>query len=129
MSTGVPTIDAQHKEIIEKYNELAEALKHGKRGDALRDRRTAGFSPVLYSAWHFEREEHCMEEYQCPVAAMNKQAHAEFIEMFARFYEEWWADLMDMELAQQTFRGVGIWIENHILRTDTQLRQCVKEVQ
>jgi hemerythrin len=81
----------------------------------------------FYSAWHFEREEQCMEEYQCPVAEMNKVAHAEFIEMFERFYEEWWADSMDMELVQQTFRGVGIWIQNHIQRTDTQLLFCVKE--
>lgn len=87
MSTGLPNIDAQHKEIIEKYNELDEALAQGSG----RARTVAGELLdflQFYSAWHFEREEKCMEEYKCPAAEANKQAHAEFTVIFGQLYEE-----------------------------------------
>lgn len=126
MSTGLPNIDAQHKEIIGKYNELAEAMAEGKGAD----RRVAGELLdflQFYSKWHFEREEECMEEYRCPAAAANKKAHAEFMAMFGQLYEQWWATSMDPRLVQATFERVGQWIVTHIQRVDSQLLACVRE--
>lgn len=126
MSTGLPNIDAQHKEIIEKYNELAEALAQG--GGVARSVAGELLDFLqFYSAWHFEREEKCMEEYKCPAAEANKQAHAEFMVIFGELYEEWWSTTMDLELMQETFTKVGEWIKNHIQRVDAQLLLCVRE--
>lgn len=57
MTTGVPEIDAQHKELFEKMNEFAEALACGK-GRA----ETGEMLDFLqfYAQWHFQREETCM---------------------------------------------------------------------
>ena len=126
MSTGLPNIDAQHKEIIEKYNELAEALAQGSAAARSVAGELLDFLQ-FYAAWHFEGEEKCMEEYKCPVAKANRQAHAEFLVMFGRLYEEWWSATMDPELVQETFTKVGEWIVNHIQRVDTQLLPCVRE--
>jgi hemerythrin len=126
MSTGLPNIDAQHKEIIDKYNELAEALAQGGGIDRIVAGELLDFLQ-FYSAWHFEREEKCMEEYKCPAAEANKQAHAEFMVIFGQLYEEWWSTTMDPALVQETFTKVGEWIENHILRVDAQLLPCVRE--
>jgi hemerythrin len=87
-STGLPEIDEQHQNLIDKCNEFFQAIVNGT------GRETAG--DVLdylryYAAWHFEKEETCMEEYRCPAAAANKKAHGEFLDKFERFYAQWQA--------------------------------------
>ncbi len=124
MSTGVPAIDAQHKVLFQKFNELSEALS-----DRAAARDTA--EEVLdflqfYAAWHFGREEKCMDENRCPVAALNKGAHAEFVSTFNQFYLNWQEGNMTPALANQTYLELQTWLVNHILRVDTQLRLCVK---
>jgi hemerythrin len=128
MSTGLPQIDAQHKEIIEKYNELSAALTHGSGAGRVAAGELLDFLQ-FYSVWHFEREERCMEEYRCPAAELNKQAHAQFIEMFGSFYERWQESSMDPELVQTTYAELGRWIASHIMSVDTALLPCVKQDQ
>jgi hemerythrin len=126
MSTGLPQLDAHHREIFAKYNELSEALT--RSGGASR----AATSELLdflqfYAAWHFEREEACMEHYGCPVAEANRRAHAYFITVFGQLYEQWQETDTDMALVRQTYAELGDWIANHIRRIDTQLAPCVNE--
>lgn len=124
MSTGIPQIDEQHKMLFQKFNEFSAAMS-----DNLTARETAG--DVLdfiqfYATWHFGQEEQCMHDYRCPVAEKNKQAHAEFINTFHRFYTQWQEGTMTAALATQTYTELENWLVNHILKTDTQLRPCVK---
>lgn len=124
MTTGLPNIDGQHKELIEKFNELSEAITHG------RGRDVAG--SVLdflqfYVAWHFEREEQAMEQYQCPAAQANKQAHADFVAKFGQLYEQYQIVGIDSELVRDTYFGLCQWFENHIQQVDTQLYEYVKK--
>lgn len=122
MATGVPEIDGQHIELIERYNAFAETLnthqfmtlEAGELLDFLQ----------FYAVWHFEREEECFDKYECPIAAANKEAHAEFIHKFGYFYEQWQTQGMNPELMRQTFAELGIWIANHIRRIDTELYPC-----
>jgi hemerythrin len=125
MATGLSDLDAQHREIIKKFNEFSEALwcPNGM------DRQVAG--EVLdflqfYALWHFEREEKCMERYHCPAAAVNKHAHAEFIKKFGGFYEQWQAGGMDLKLVRETYLELEKWIVTHIRQVDTELYPCVK---
>ncbi len=126
MATGVPNIDAQHKELIQKFNEFSEASSNAS------GRKMAG--EVLdflqfYAAWHFEREEKLMEQYNCPAAEKNKKAHAEFIDKFGQFYQQWQEASMSFELMQATFSELAKWVEDHIRGVDTQLRFYVKETE
>lgn len=119
ISTGIARLDAQHKMLFQKFNELAEAMA----GTAARD--TAG--EVLdflqfYAQWHFEQEEKAMEACQCPAAAENKQAHAEFTRSFGQFYAQWQEGTMTPALVQQTYVELENWLVNHISRIDVQLR-------
>jgi hemerythrin len=125
MTTGLPDIDAQHREIIKKFNEFSEAVW---RPNGM-NREVAG--EVLdflqfYAVWHFGREEQCMERYRCPAAAANKQAHAEFIQKFGGFYEQWQEAGMDLKLVRETYLELEKWIDHHIRRVDTELFPCVK---
>jgi hemerythrin len=128
MTTGIAHIDAQHKEIIKKYNQFSQALARGI--GASREREEAG--KILdylqfYAAWHFEREEECFDQYKCPAAKANKNAHTEFLKRFGDFYEYWHTEGMDSSLVKNTFQELGEWIATHIMRLDTQIYPCVKQ--
>ncbi|MEJ2150968.1 MAG: bacteriohemerythrin [Chloroflexota bacterium] len=126
LSTGLPRLDAHHQELFARYNELSKALAHGSAAGRTATGELLDFLQ-FYAAWHFEREEECMEEYRCPVAAANRQAHAHFVATFGEFYELWQESDADLELVQKTYAELGNWLVNHIQRIDTQLRPCVQE--
>jgi hemerythrin len=123
MSTGIPMIDAQHKKLFKKFNEFSEAISGKKSKEAAGE--LLDFLQ-FYAVWHFGQEENCMNEYKCPVAAENKQAHAEFVRKFSRFYTQWQTGNMTAELAGETYMELEKWLVKHVARVDTQLRLCVK---
>ena len=122
MSTGIAMIDEQHKMLFQKFSEFSAAISETTA------RETAG--EILdflqfYAAWHFAEEEKCMETYQCPAAAANKQAHAEFIKTFGQFYAQWQEGTMTPSLVSQAYTELEKWLVNHVLRVDTQLRSSI----
>jgi len=127
MSTGNARTDSQHQTIIEKFNELS----HVFAGTNTAEIRLAAGELLdflqFYAAWHFEQEEVLMEQVHCPVAEINKQAHAEFLARFGEFYTRWQVSIMDLEMARQTYAALADWITNHIMTIDVQMREYVKE--
>jgi hemerythrin len=124
MGTGVPELDAQHQKLFEKFNEFSEAMAGKKSLEAAGD--MLDFLQ-FYAKWHFGQEEDCMNKYKCPIADQNKKAHAVFLKKFDRFYTEWQTGNMTSKLAQKTYDELELWLVNHVARTDTQLRPCVKK--
>lgn len=124
MATGVEEIDAQHRELIDHLNEFFRLMQQGKAGDGLGE-----FMDFLaqYAAWHFRHEEGCMEEHRCPAAAANKQAHANFIQIFKGYRKKLESEGPTTGLVIEVQRKISDWVRNHIIRTDTQLRQCVRQ--
>jgi hemerythrin len=123
MSTGVSLIDAQHRMLFQKFNELSEAIS-GPMSQEIAGEILDFLQ--FYAAWHFGREEKCMDEYKCPVAAQNKQAHAEFIQTFGQFYTQWQTGTMTLELVSKTYTELEKWLSVHVAQVDTRLRACVK---
>jgi hemerythrin len=123
MSTRVPQIDAQHKMLFQKFNEFSDVISGNRSREAAGD--LLDFLQ-FYAAWHFGREEECMNEYKCPIAAKNKQAHAEFINTFSQFYEQWQTGNMTSDLVNKTYIELEEWLLYHVARMDTRLRMCVK---
>ncbi len=124
MSTGISEIDAQHIKLFQKFNEFSAAIASKKSLEAAGD--ILDFLQ-FYAKWHFEQEEDCMNKYKCPIADQNKKAHAEFLKRFDRFYTEWQIGNMTSKLAEKTYNELELWLVNHVARTDTQLRPCVKK--
>ena len=124
MSTGVSLIDAQHKMLFQKFNEFSDAISVSRSKSREAACELLDFLQ-FYAKWHFGQEENCMDQYKCPVAAQNKQAHAEFIKTFGEFYTQWQADTMTPELANKTYVELEKWLLIHVARVDTQLRLCV----
>ena len=122
MSTGDATIDAQHKQLITIINGLLDGMAAGQGKEAL--------GPSLaklgaYTHTHFAHEEACMTRYACPVAAINKKLHAEFLATVSEFSAEFNRTGPTSLLAMKLKTVVGEWLRNHIIKTDTALRPCI----
>jgi hemerythrin len=108
--------------LFQKFNEFSEAIS----GEGAQDAAAEILDFLqFYATWHFGREEKCMDEYKCPVAKQNKQAHAEFLATFDGFYKQWQNRTIDSELVKKTHKELENWLVNHISGTDTQLLRCV----
>ncbi len=122
LCTGVRAIDVQHKYLIDIINELAEAIEQGQGTNAVKK-----ILNLLryYAEWHFEREELCMDHYQCPGAEKNKNAHAYFIKTFQAFQAEYRQSGGSEEIARRMYSELTGWLVNHIKGIDGQMGACV----
>lgn len=123
MSTGVDMIDEQHKMLFQSFNDFSSALSE------MTAREAAG--EVLdflqfYAVWHFKEEEKEMEQKNCPAAEANKRAHAEFIQIFTQFYDQWQTGIMTRELAVKSYEQLEKWLIDHVMGVDIQLRATSK---
>lgn len=122
MGTGVPEIDAQHQELIRRLKGLLTAMREG--------RSESEIGSVLdflgeYAAWHFGEEATCMDRHRCPAAAANRSAHRRFVRVFEELATRVKAEGPKMSLTIHAERELADWVRHHIVRIDTQLRQCV----
>ncbi len=122
MSTGVAEIDKQHQELIGKLNQLFERMMKGEGATGLKE--LLDFLGT-YAAWHFGREEACMANHRCPVAAANKNAHAEFIRVFTEFRGRLAKEGPSTRLTLEIQNRVSEWLRNHIVKVDTKLKDCI----
>jgi hemerythrin len=122
MTTGVDSLDDEHRQLISWLNDLLSAMSLG-RGSA----EIAGLLDQLgsYSVTHFGREEECMAKYRCPVAAQNIAAHRDFVTTFTSFRHEFDRDGAAAHLVVRIEIEMMRWLTSHIKRTDTQLAPCV----
>jgi hemerythrin len=118
MTTGVVEIDAQHKYLIDFFNDLGHSIK--KRYDP---EDTSKVLKVMkyYAEWHFKKEEECMLRYHCPAADKNSKAHAVFMEKLEGYQREYDESGGSIDLAARIHEELANWIVNHIMVVDTQL--------
>jgi len=111
---GCPGIDAQHKELVEKVNELEKLLASGQADDE-------GFSDAIlfvveYARIHFRDEEEFMQQMQYPGFLAHRKLHDQMVNHLANF-------LKDMQSgAGGTFSELVsylyVWIQAHVLVED-----------
>ena len=125
MTTGVESLDNQHKQLIAWLNDLLSAMSVG-RGRA----EVASLLDKLggYAVMHFGNEEDCMAKYNCPVAAKNAAAHKDFVATFTTFREEFDKTGATAHLVVRVESELMRWLTSHIKATDTQLAPCVRDM-
>jgi hemerythrin len=126
MSTDISRLDKQHQMLIQKFNEFTEILDNST--EARETTEDVLDFLQFYATWHFKQEEDCMEQYHCPVAAANKQAHKEFLAQFGDLYQHWQNSTMDAETTRRVHLHLADWIVNHIINIDTRLKPCAPHV-
>ncbi len=122
MTTGVPEIDAEHKELLRRFNDFYEAVKNRHGKEALEQTLTFLTS---YTASHFTHEEACMNRLRCPAAEANKAAHdalrGEIAKIKSRIASE---GIQSLDVVQLE-KILGDWLRTHICSVDVRLRECV----
>lgn len=126
LTTGDQELDAQHRFLIDTFNDLGDAIQQGLGTETIS--RILGVLK-FYAGWHFGREEDCMHTYQCPAAEINKRAHMVFVEKFTAYAIQFEKSGGDINLALKIHEELSDWIVKHILAVDGQLYACIHKKQ
>lgn len=124
MSTGVATIDEQHRELIGKINELYRVHLAGATVDDI-----MSILKYLgnYAKKHFQYEEDLMEKVKCPIRLTNCLAHARFLQDYQELVSGFAIDEDADRTASQIEKMAARWLASHICRVDIALREPPKE--
>jgi len=119
LGVGVPDIDEQHRELIERINSLRVAMGQGRSREEIRE--TIRFLED-YVVEHFTAEEQYMLVSDYPYATMHKAEHTAFIRDFAAIKEK--LERLERDgmitsfAAIETQRKLSDWLVNHIGKSD-----------
>ncbi len=118
LALGVEKIDNQHRELIKRFNDFAEAVFDGRGREAIGS--TLQFL-ADYTVTHFRDEEALQELFGYPGYPRHKAIHDQFVEEVGRLKQRYDAGELDSELVVKTVDAVGAWIINHIKKEDLQI--------
>lgn len=121
-STGVEEVDNQHKKLFEEVNKFEKMMK---ANPSVADVEKTLIFLTEYTINHFSFEEGCMESYNCPVAARNKEAHKRFLMALEHLKKRFDEEGADELLLEHIHRTTETWLVNHIGDIDTHLKECV----
>ena len=125
-ATGSPVIDEQHRQLIRHLNRLEGMLVQSNptpKDVAFIIQFLAFLEDYINS--HFSYEESCMESHRCPAHAKNRQAHENFKQMFQRLKAHSRKEGFRREMLMELNQTINVWVQDHILRIDTQLTPCL----
>jgi hemerythrin len=123
LATGVNLVDNEHKEIFRQAALLHQAMSEGKGREELA--KIINFVDD-YIVTHFSHEEKVMDQYRCPVAEMNKQAHTNFIVKFKALKTKFEAAGASTTLVLDIAKTINDWLVQHIKQIDSQLGTYTK---
>lgn len=115
MSTGVETVDHQHRELIEMINQLETAARQGKARDEV-DRMLNFLGDYVQK--HFSAEERIMAERHCPALEKNKKAHVALIHTYTQWREKYEKEGAKLSLVMDLKNILGKWLVSHICGVD-----------
>ena len=126
---GSPRLDMQHQMLINNINHLEGMLTstNPTREECSFLVHLVGFLES-YAEVHFAAEEDCMRGCRCPASRQNQRAHEQYREFFRHFKARCQAEGFRPEVLKDLHATISDWIENHILRVDTQLKPCLKSL-
>ena len=123
LSTDVPEIDAQHKELFSRINRLLEACNQGKGRTEVG--KTLSFLED-YVLIHFSTEEKIMAERLYPEYAGHKAQHVQFISNLGSLKHQFAAEGPSVHVILLTNHTVVDWLRRHIRKLDRDLGAFLK---
>jgi len=126
LNVGLQIIDEEHKTLIQKINELSNAIDKGM--GEIEITKTIGFLRN-YSIEHFENEEKLMQEKKYPQISEHKNQHKLFISTIDSIEEDYREEGATKELVNTINNLLLNWLKNHIRENDAKLADFIKDAQ
>lgn len=121
IETGDARIDAQHRALIQAFNDLVTAVE-GKRGWEAAG-RTLRFL-VGYTMEHFQMEEKLMEEAKYPGTSRHKQLHHHLVVQVSTLMQAHAARTAN--LSPEVMGFLEGWLVEHIQGEDVRLAEFLR---
>lgn len=123
LTTGLNTIDQQHKQLVALINDLHKSMK---QGSSVRESGVILDKLLRYTSSHFATEEKLFQQHNYPKSSQHKEHHSKLVAQVMDFQKEFKngnailsAELMDF---------LKDWLVNHIKKTDMEyvpfLKKC-----
>jgi hemerythrin len=111
LATGIDSIDAQHRRIVDLLNALQDRLEQGElvlARDVLREL-------VEYKVYHCAHEEDLLKRTGYPLLKQHKRAHSAFLKQCAAYHQQAGLDGRATREALAFLKG---WMLKHIRGED-----------
>lgn len=118
-ATGIPSVDAQHQQLIHILNLLAATVEAGPTHAQLLD---VVAQLADYASYHFAEEERLMEAMGYPELDEHRLEHQTFVNQIELFDLD--AILATEGLAAEMLHFLKTWLCDHILGIDQRLGQA-----
>lgn len=118
---GIPSVDAQHRQLVDMLNELYAAFRDGTAKEHI--------GPVLdrliqYTAVHFKHEEDFFDQTRYPDAEHHKKEHANLVKRVLEVQQKFKSG--QVVLTQDLMAFLRNWLADHILGSDKRYVAHVK---
>jgi hemerythrin len=123
LSVGVPEIDGQHQELINRTNQMLAAMKEGRGRQEVE--KLLDFLGE-YVVEHFAAEERRMEAAGFPGLNDQKKMHKAFVLDFGRMSSDLRKGGVTSEAVIQVHRRVSEWLRVHIGQKDQEFGQFLR---
>ncbi len=114
LSTGVPSIDQQHKKLVGMANTLYDAMKAGHGKEVLNE-TLAGL--INYTVTHFNYEEKLFAQTGYPKAAPHVKEHEDLKKQVLAIQEKMKAGVSFAQ-SMEVMEFLKNWLINHIMGSD-----------
>jgi len=125
LATGIELVDTQHKMLLEKLNDISEAIEKQQGTDVII--KTLDFM-MDYTDFHFTDEEKHMKEHKYPRLDYHKKMHQEFVDTLNKMITEFKEDGATERLAESVNIYLFNWLVTHIKGVDGAYGRYLKEL-
>jgi hemerythrin len=125
LSVKIELIDEQHKMLIQRLNEMSEAIEQNRGIEKIM--KTLGFM-IDYTDFHFSTEEKHMTEQNYPAKAVHHDQHEEFKTVLNNLIEDFEEEGATKALATSIDTFLVNWLINHIKGSDVEFGKFLNEI-
>ena len=124
LSVGVDLIDEQHKMLIQKIQDLSEAVNAARGLEKIL--QTLDFM-IDYTEFHFGTEEKHMKELDYPGIEIHMLQHKEFVSTLNHMVEDFEEDGATEALSNSINTYLMNWLIKHIKSIDQKFGEFLRE--
>ncbi len=122
ITTGLSTIDSQHRQLVNLINELHKAMK---LGSSVAEAGRILDKLITYTASHFSTEENLFKKYNYPEYSGHKKQHDKLVAQVLDFQKDFKSG--NAVLSAELMDFLKEWLTGHIQKTDMKYVSFLKE--